>query len=135
MLYITLRYNTYKIINTCYLLSMVFFVKAINCRKLLAPQNGTMFGKETTYPNSMRFSCDEGFILSGSWLRKCQTNGTWSGNETKCQGLIILASFTFYCHTYFVKQLYAISRTQIENCCCWWCYFDYSETCIERSHQ
>ena len=66
-----------------------------------------MFGKETTYPNSLRFNCDEGFILNGSWLRKCLTNGTWSGNETKCQGLIILASFSFCCDTYFVIHLYA----------------------------
>lgn len=70
-------------------------VKAIDCGKLLAPRNGSMVGKETTYPNSLKFSCDEGFILSGSWLRKCQTNGTWSGNETKCQGLINLPSFNF----------------------------------------
>ncbi|XP_020615812.1 CUB and sushi domain-containing protein 3-like isoform X2 [Orbicella faveolata] len=61
------------------------FCEAIDCGKLLAPRNGSMVGKETTYPNSLKFSCDEGFILSGSWLRKCQTNGTWSGNETKCQ--------------------------------------------------
>lgn len=58
-----------------------------------------MAGKKTTYPNSLGFRCDEGFILSGSWLRKCQTDGKWSGNETKCQGLIILASFTLFIET------------------------------------
>lgn len=71
----------------------------MDCGKLPVPHNGTMAGKETTYPNSLRFRCDEGFILSGSWLRKCQTDGKWSGNETKCQGLILLASFTLFIET------------------------------------
>ena len=51
-----------------------------------------MFGEETTYPNTLRFTCDEGFILIGSSMRKCETNGSWSGNETKCQGLMIRSS-------------------------------------------
>ncbi|KAJ7383495.1 hypothetical protein OS493_027659 [Desmophyllum pertusum] len=59
--------------------------EAIDCGKLRTPQNGTMDGGKTTYPNTLKFSCDEGFILGGSWLRECETNGTWSGNETKCQ--------------------------------------------------
>ncbi|KAL9989269.1 hypothetical protein ACROYT_G003802 [Oculina patagonica] len=61
------------------------FCKAIDCGELHVPRNGTMVGNETTYPNTVKFSCDEGFILVGSWIRECQTNGTWSGNETECQ--------------------------------------------------
>ena len=61
----------------------------------MTPQNGTMFGKVTTYPNILRFNCDEGFILTGSSVRKCESNGTWSGNETKCQGSTIFSFSTF----------------------------------------
>ena len=67
----------------------VFFPEAVDCGKLHAPQNGSMVGEDTTYPSTLQFSCDEGFILSGSWLRKCQTNGTWSGTTTKCQGAVM----------------------------------------------
>lgn len=74
-----------------------FVFEAVNCGELYLPQNGTMIGGEkTTYPSIVHFSCDEGFILNGSTLRKCQTNGTWSGNTTKCRGAVILlvSSFT-----------------------------------------
>ena len=34
----------------------------------------------------MVFSCDDGFIQRGSVIRKCQANGTWSGDATFCEG-------------------------------------------------
>ncbi|XP_067016808.1 sushi, von Willebrand factor type A, EGF and pentraxin domain-containing protein 1-like isoform X2 [Acropora muricata] len=61
------------------------YCEAVDCGKLHAPQNGTIIGGETTFPNIFRLSCDEGFFLKGSKLRKCQTNGTWSGNKTECR--------------------------------------------------
>ena len=30
--------------------------------------------------------CDEGFTLRGSEIRQCLSNGTWSGNDTLCDG-------------------------------------------------
>lgn len=74
-------------VNASYIIIIIIF-EAIDCGKLHVPLNGTMVGNQTTYPNILKFSCDEGFILVGSSMRECQTNGTWSGNETKCQGLM-----------------------------------------------
>ena len=48
--------------------------------------NGSFVGRETTFPNEATFSCDEGFILYGSKVRNCQSNGSWSGTKTSCQG-------------------------------------------------
>ena len=48
--------------------------------------NGSISGNLTVYPNLVTFSCDPGFILRGSSVRKCQSNGTWDGYETVCEG-------------------------------------------------
>lgn len=52
--------------------------------------NGSEYGEQTTYPNAFKFECDKGFTLLGSIVRKCQTNGTWSGVEPFCQGTVIV---------------------------------------------
>ena len=48
--------------------------------------NGSMSGNLTVYPNIVAFSCDPGFILRGSSVRTCQSNGTWDGYEATCEG-------------------------------------------------
>ena len=50
--------------------------------------NGSSTGGETTYPNEVTFDCDDGFIMAGSRIRKCQSNGIWSGDETSCRGIL-----------------------------------------------
>ena len=59
---------------------------AIDCGPLRSPTNGSVFGLKTIYPNLLRFECEEGFTLNGSPVRNCQANGTWSGEDTFCQG-------------------------------------------------
>ena len=61
-------------------------ILAKDCGPLLVPMNGSSNGHETTFPNSISFSCDLGFVMIGSQTRKCQSNGRWSGNETSCEG-------------------------------------------------
>lgn len=61
---------------------------AEDCGPLTVPLNGSITGRETTFPNEARLSCDEGFILHGSTVRRCQADGSWSGNETSCKGKI-----------------------------------------------
>ena len=59
---------------------------AVNCGGLSSPMNGSISGNLTVYPNIVKFSCDPGYILRGSSVRKCQSNGTWDGYGTVCQG-------------------------------------------------
>ncbi|XP_078342997.1 P-selectin-like [Oculina patagonica] len=63
--------------------------EAITCPALPAPSNGTRLGcpgNATMYYNtSCQFSCNNGYIGSGSQVRRCQHNGTWSGQDFTCQ--------------------------------------------------
>ncbi|KAL9958176.1 hypothetical protein ACROYT_G035153 [Oculina patagonica] len=61
----------------------------ITCPALPAPSNGTRLGcsgNATMYYNTTcQFSCNNGYIGSGSQERRCQQNGTWSGQDFTCQ--------------------------------------------------
>ena len=59
---------------------------AVNCGPLPVPINGSSSGASTVFPNNVLFNCDHGFILSGSTMRTCQPNGTWSGLPSLCSG-------------------------------------------------
>jgi len=62
------------------------FLPAVDCGRLSVPLNGSSYGDLTVFPESIRFSCDTGFILRGSRVRNCEANGTWSGFNTICDG-------------------------------------------------
>ena len=68
----------------CFVLYIFFFWAAVDCGPLPIPRNGTLFVGLTVFPIEVKFSCDPGYILSGSYSRKCRANGTWSGMETIC---------------------------------------------------
>lgn len=59
---------------------------AVDCGPLSIPLNGSLSGNLTVYPNKLYFGCDPGFIQSGSPVRSCQSNGTWDGSTTYCEG-------------------------------------------------
>ena len=64
----------------------IYFSAAKDCGILSVPLNGSLSGNETTFPNKITFSCDEGFILNGSSVRRCLSDGSWSGIQTSCKG-------------------------------------------------
>ena len=68
----------------------ISFSTAKDCGILLVPQNGSLSGIETTFPNAVTFSCDKGFILNGSSVRRCLSDGSWSGIQTSCEGELAL---------------------------------------------
>ncbi|XP_065896437.1 sushi, von Willebrand factor type A, EGF and pentraxin domain-containing protein 1-like [Dysidea avara] len=61
----------------------------VSCPDLGQPDNGMiecMFGDDgvASYQDTCRFSCAEGYRLSGSTSRNCQSDGTWSGATETC---------------------------------------------------
>ena len=70
------------------IVAIIITFVAVNCGGLSSPMNGSISGNLTVYPNIVTFSCDPGFILRGSSIRKCKSNGTWDGYKTVCRGTI-----------------------------------------------
>ena len=69
----------------CLLVHPVRFV-VVYCPGLDAPANGTKTGNETACGSVVSFTCDAGLELRGPLKRTCMTDGSWSGDETICDG-------------------------------------------------
>ena len=65
------------------------FIAEITCPGLPSPTNGTRLGCSGNatefYDTVCRFGCNNGYVGSGSQIRRCQENRTWSGEEFVCQ--------------------------------------------------
>ena len=49
------------------------------------------------YDTVCQFSCNDGYIGSGSQARRCQHNGTWSGQDFSCQSMYCNEDFNKVC--------------------------------------
>ena len=72
------------------LIFFMFFV-GVDCGALNPPANGsvstvdgsTLYGAVATYTcNTM-----EGYVMSGTATRSCQTDAKWEGQDTTCQSM------------------------------------------------
>ncbi|KAL9960475.1 hypothetical protein ACROYT_G033940 [Oculina patagonica] len=63
--------------------------EVITCPALPEPSNGARLGcsgnAAMNYSTECQFSCNNGYTGSGSAVRTCQHDGTWSGNDFTCQ--------------------------------------------------
>ena len=78
------------------IVAIIITFVAVNCGGLSSPLNGSISGNLTVYPNIVTFSCDPGFIQRGPSVRKCQSNGTWDGYATNCEGICLKNSVDRY---------------------------------------
>ena len=84
----------------CLSISVVYsplhLITVISCGDLPTPPNGKKMGTQTTFGASAIFSCNLGYVLTGSTVRECLLSGLWSGMETQClgkQGLYVFLDF------------------------------------------
>ena len=68
-----------------YILSTtIYLALIIDCGNLRDPRNGDVDLTGTTVGSRATYSCDNGFVLQGNIIRKCQNIGEWSGKEPIC---------------------------------------------------
>ena len=93
-------------------------VFVVHCPNLLPPINGTIncTMKENgapSYEDTCSFTCNTGYELTGSDTRTCQSNGSWSGNDTVCRR----GNFCMFCITTSCKQQYLHNNNQDTQLC------------------
>ena len=59
----------------------------ISCPPPPIPENGSRQGNSFMYEDTVTFTCDENFRLSGTRRRTCRADGTFSGSEVTCVGM------------------------------------------------
>ncbi|XP_078666467.1 polycystin family receptor for egg jelly-like isoform X3 [Branchiostoma floridae x Branchiostoma belcheri] len=58
---------------------------AVQCPARAAPANGAVSPTgAVSYPNSVTFTCNQGYVLNGTADTTCQTDGTWSNPVPTC---------------------------------------------------
>lgn len=85
----------------------------IVCPALPAPTNGAILecsGNASFYYDTVcRFMCNNGYVGSGSRVRRCQQDGTWSGQEFICQNVtctLPTIGVLLGCNTITTEMLY-----------------------------
>jgi len=73
----------------------------VSCSDLGQPDNGMIecaLGDDgvASYQDTCRLSCAEGYHLSGSTSRTCQSDGTWSGSSSTCDRGMLTWSSKFH---------------------------------------
>ena len=64
------------------------------CPVLTAPDNGMI---DCSSQDECSFSCNNGFTISGSTVRMCQDDDTWSGTQPTCTRGVYCMYIAFYC--------------------------------------
>jgi len=88
---------------------VLYFSIAI-CPRIFAPVNG-MISCQLRSDNvanpgeTCQFSCDDGFTLTGSSVRTCQNDRTWSGTEPMCVAEAGMETSNYKHHLHIVTYL------------------------------
>lgn len=58
---------------------------AVDCGDLPQIAFGRVTFTTTTFRSQASYTCQEGYVLMGNFIRTCQNDGTWSGEDPTCQ--------------------------------------------------
>lgn len=86
---------------------MFFFLLStvIQCEKMSEPTHGSMKCSDPlgsfSYQSTCTFTCDEGYVLSGSPSLQCEASANWNGSQPYCVGTatcFYLSSLCSFCY-------------------------------------
>ena len=89
---------------------------SVPCPSLTDPNNGMItcsLGDDgvPSYEDTCNFTCNTGYVLTGSDSRICQSDGRWSGTEVMCRrgiqavNMVVLESMIYLgIHKFLVNQ-------------------------------
>ena len=103
-----------------------FFITVVTCpvpspssdTRATCPRNATVLHNAVYYNTTCQFSCEDGYVGSGSQVRRCQRNGTWSGQNYLCQSRSSKLGndrYVIYIPFYFVNNHRQVSTFGV-----WW---------------
>ena len=71
--------------SSCLILMYVSLTATVvTCSVPSSPSNGKRYYRGRNYGDRVTFSCNHGYLLTGSSSRTCQSNGKWSGIQPSC---------------------------------------------------
>ena len=88
----------------------IFNFTGKSCPVLQPPTNGaiTSFSCGSSFGSQASFTCNKGYQITGSRLRSCRSDGTWSGNTTLCNSKDLCHTVIFFQHLLKLKILVAL---------------------------
>ena len=91
-----------------------FLGSVARCPSLAAVEDGTLVMPDTIPGTTATFSCNDGFVMSGSTSVVCQNDGSWNGSAPTCRGDY---NITIHHNQYMrvsVDMIYGSSRLSID---------------------
>ena len=87
MVLMMLRVEEVLLVEYCFPCFTITLI--VSCLPLNNPDDGMIncsLGDDgvPSYEDTCSFTCNTGYELTGSDARTCQSDGSWSGNETNC---------------------------------------------------
>ena len=67
---------------------MYFSLTVVACPPLTDPLDGGVVWTNLSVGSVAVYTCNRGFELVGNEMRTCQGDGTWSGEEPVCTGVL-----------------------------------------------
>ena len=65
----------------------VYTYVAIQCSSIYPLFNGDSLITGTGYQSTVKYLCNNGYILNGTSERVCLSNGFWYPEEPRCEGI------------------------------------------------
>ena len=74
----------FRIDQKFYLYNLFIPNAAVDCPTLANPMDGAVSMTEGVTGDTVTYTCDAGFQLSGDTMRTCGSDGTWTGSAPMC---------------------------------------------------